>query len=116
MGWSAFSVSGDEAAEAVASQLLGVANDPSTWKLENMGATVIRRRLVDGNHFYFSPHAVPVFAVLMERHLAMPCDPPRARELVPARTSRMMLGFKTRWESFVPPRAISKGIARGSAP
>ncbi len=111
MGWSAFtSKSGD----AVASQLLELANDPSTWNLENLGAMVIRRREEAADVFYFSPHAVGIFAKVIELHEGNPCDPPRARELVPARTSRMLLGFKTRWESFEPPRIPAKGITSPS--
>lgn len=112
MGWAAFSVPSPGAGEVVASQLLGRANDPVTWTLANMGATVIRRRLEDGDHFIFSPHARSVFSEVIEHHHAMPCDPPRTRELTPASTSRMMLGFKTHWEPFVPARAVAKGISR----
>ena len=113
MGWSSFLVSSSGAAERVAEQLLDLANDPLTWSLANMGATVIRRKSGDAERFYFSPHAVALFQPLIELHRGEPCDPPRARELVPANTSRMLLGFKTRWEPFEPTRAPAKGIPRG---
>jgi len=73
---------------------------------------VIRRRLDDSDRFYFSPHAVNLFQPIIAMHEGEPCDPPRARELVPARTSRMLLGFKTRWEPFELPRTPAKGIPR----
>ena len=114
MGWSAFSVTSSSAGELVASQLLDLANDPLTWSLANLGATVIRRKLDGTDRFYFSPHAVPIFQPIIALHHGEPCDPPRARELVPARTSRMLLGFKTRWEAFEPPRMAAKGIPGAS--
>jgi hypothetical protein len=113
MGWSAFSVTSPGAGDVVATQLLDLANDPLTWSLANLGATVIRRNLDDRDRFYFSPHAVALFQEIIEQHHGAPCDPPRARELVPAKTSRMLLGFKTRWEPFQPPRLPAKGIPSG---
>ena len=112
MGWSAFSVTSSSAGDHVASQLLDLANDPHTWSLANLGATVIRRKLEGADRFYFSPHAVAIFQPMIELHNGSPCDPPRVRELVPSRTSRMLLGFKTRWEPFEPPRMPAKGIPK----
>ena len=109
MGWAAFSVP-SSAGDVVASQLLDVANDPLTWSLSNLGATVIRRQIDGADRFYFSPHAAALFAPIIETHSGGPCDPPRARELVPTSTSRMLLGFKTRWEQFQPPRIPARGI------
>jgi hypothetical protein len=114
MGWAAFSVTSSSAGDVVASQLLDLANDPLTWSLSNLGATVIRRKLDGEDRFYFSPHAVGVFAPIIETHQGGPCDPPRARELVPAHTSRMLLGFKTRWEPFQAPRIPARGIPSAS--
>jgi hypothetical protein len=113
MGWAAFSVTSSSAGDVVASQLLDLANDPLTWSLANLGATVIRRKLDGAERFYFSPHAVALFASLIESHHGAACDPPRARELVPANTSRMLLGMKTRWEPFQAPRIPARGIPRG---
>jgi hypothetical protein len=110
MGWSAFSIEPSSAGDAIAAQLLALANDPVTWSLSNLGATVIRRKLADSERFYFSPHAVGIFAPIIETHLGGPCDPPRTRELVPAATSRMLLGMKTRWEPFQPARIPARGI------
>src|SRR5258705_10859451 len=110
MGWSAFSVTSSSAGDVVATQLLDLANDPLTWSLANLGATVIRRNLDDRVRFYFSPHAVALFQEIIAQNHGEPCDPPRARELVPSKTSRMLLGFKTRWELFQPPRLPAKGI------
>jgi hypothetical protein len=112
MGWSAFSVASSNAGDVVASQLLDLANDPLTWSLSNLGATVIRRKLDEADRFYFSPHAVAIFEPFIEMHQGGPCDPPRARELVPAKTSRMLLGFKTRWEPFQPARIPAKGVPK----
>ena len=112
MGWSVFSVPSSSAGDVVASQLLELANDPLTWSLANLGATVIRRKLDESDRFYFSPHAVSIFQPFLEMHRGEPCDPPRARELVPAKTSRMLLGFKTHWEPFEPARVPAKGIPR----
>jgi hypothetical protein len=78
--------------------------------MANMGAIVIRCRRVTEDRFYFSPLAVAVFESLIEFHQAAPCNPPRTRELVPSQTSRLTLGFKTRWEPFVPLRAVARGI------
>ena len=110
MGWAAFSVDSHDKGDAIASQLLELANDPKTWSLSNLGATVIRRRVDDSDRFYFSPHAVGIFGQVIAVHSGGPCDPPRARELVPAHTSRMLLGFKTRWEPFQAARIPAKGI------
>ena len=116
MGWAAFSVDSQGKGDAVASQLLDLANDPQTWSLSNLGATVIRRRVDDTDRFYFSPHAVGIFGQVISVHAGGPCDPPRARELVPAHTSRMLLGFKTRWEPFQPARIPAKGIPGARTP
>ena len=106
MSWQAISVE-SALAEDVAAQLLGLASDPATWTLENLGATVIR--LADGreNRFYFSPRAAALFEPVIAPRGAGPCDPPLSRQLVPSRTSRLLLGFKSRWEAFVPPRRVS---------
>jgi hypothetical protein len=111
VGWQAIDVASTAAGDQVADQLLLVANDSATWSLANFGAMVIRLRLGDGEKFYFSPHAVTLFQQLIADHGGATCDPPLARKLVPAKTSRIVLGFKTRWESFVPPRpARAPGI------
>ena len=77
MGWSAFSVTSSSASELVATQLLELANDPRTWSLANLGATVIRRRIDDADRFYFSPQAVALFQPIIALHHGEPCDPPR---------------------------------------
>ena len=112
IGWFTFSVTTAEG-ESLAAQLLERANDPLGWSLASFGATIIRRRLIDNDQFLFSPHAVAVFRELIESKGGVGCDPPRARELVPSKTSRMLLGFKTRWESFEPSRTPAQGIPRG---
>ena len=112
MGWSAFSVSPSSAGDAIASELLELANDPQNWSLSILGATVIRRKMDGSDRFYFSPHAVALFLSCIELNQGAPCDPPRSRELVASKTSRMLLGFKTRWEPFEAPRLPAKGIPR----
>ncbi len=112
IGWFTFSVPTSEG-EVLATQLLEQANDPLSWSLASFGATIIRRRLAGNDQFLFSPHAVAVFKALIESKGGVACDPPRARELVPSKTSRMLLGFKTRWESFEPSRTPAQGIPRG---
>jgi hypothetical protein len=112
MGWAAFSIASSSASDGVASQLLELANDPLTWSLSNLGATVIRRKLDGADRFYFSPHAAALFAPIIETHRGGPCDPPRARELVAASTSRMLIGFKTCWEPFQPARIPARAIPR----
>src|SRR5258706_15585382 len=87
MGWSAFSVTSSSAGEVVALQLLDLANDPTTWSLANLGATGIRRKLESTDRFYFSPHAVGRFQPILEHHQGAACDPPRAPQLGPPRTS-----------------------------
>lgn len=111
MGWQAFTVESRTEGDRVAEALLAVANDSATWSLANFGAMVIRLQLEDGERFYFSPHAAGVFQELLARHHADPCNPPLARTLSPPKTSRLVLGFKTRWESFMPPKpAKSEGV------
>jgi hypothetical protein len=111
VGWQAINVASTEAADQVAEELLHAANDSATWSLANFGAMVLRLRLSEGERFYFSPLAATLFLQLIADHGGATCDPPLARQLVPARTSRIVLGFKTRWESFVPPRpARAPGI------
>jgi hypothetical protein len=110
-GWFTLAVD-DAEAEPLAAELLRMANDARTWSLASFGATIIRRKLGPTDQFLFSPHAVPVFQALIARHGGKSCDPPRARELVPSKTSRMLLGFKTRWESFEPTRSPAQGIPR----
>ena len=111
IGWFTFSVATAEG-EGFTAQLLERANDPLGWSLSSFGATIIRRRLAGSDQFLFSPHAVQVFKTLIESQGGVGCDPPRARELVPSKTSRMLLGFKTRWESFEPSRTPAQGIPR----
>jgi hypothetical protein len=113
VGWQAITVASSAAGEQVAEKLLLAANDSVTWSLANFGAMVIRLKLEEGERFYFSPHAATLFQHLIEDQGGGPCNPPLARGLAPARTSRIVLGFKTRWESFLPPRsARSEGIPR----
>ena len=111
VGWYSLSVPQREG-EGFAARLLDLANDPSGWSLANFGAMVIRRKLADGDAFLFSPHAVPAFGAMIASQGGAACDPPRARELVPSKTSRMLLGFRTRWESFEPARIPAQGVPR----
>ena len=104
MGWSSFSVAPASAADLVASQMLEIANHPVTWTLGNMGATVFRRRMADTDRFWLSPDAAMVFASFIKLHQGGPCDPPHSRNLIRSKTSRMLLGFKTKWEPLQPPR------------
>ena len=111
MGWHAITVATSEAGDQVAERLLSTANDSATWSLANFGAMVIRLRLDRGERFFFSPHAAAIFRPMLAEYGADECNPPLARSLAPAKTSRIVLGFKTRWESFVPPRpATAQGI------
>ena len=116
IGWFSLSVAASADADRFAAQLLDAANDTLTWSLASFGATVIRRRMGETDQFLFSPHAVPVFRALIASHAGAGCDPPRARELVPSKTSRMLVGFRTRWESFEPARLPAKGIPRAPTP
>ena len=111
VGWYSLTVPQPEV-EAFAARLLELANDPSGWSLAKFGAMVIRRTSPDGDAFLFSPHAVAAFGAMIESRGGQSCDPPRARELVPSKTSRMLLGFKTRWESFEPARIPAQGVPR----
>ena len=111
VGWVTLSVTAAES-DPFAAELLGMANDPLTWSLASFGATIIRRKLGVTDQYLFSPHAVPVFQAPIARLGGTSCDPPRARELVPSKTSRMLVGFKTRWESFEPARLPAQGIPR----
>ncbi|MGZ5088107.1 MAG: hypothetical protein ACXWGU_13475 [Usitatibacter sp.] len=114
MGWQAFKVASRASGDQVAEQLLASANDSATWSLANFGAMVIRLELDDGERFYFSPHASDLFQQLIASHGGEPCNPPLARGLPPSKTSRIVLGFKTHWESFAPPKpARSHGIRGG---
>ena len=111
MGWQAITVATNAAGDQVAERLLSTANDSVTWSLANFGAMVIRLRLDRGERFFFSPHAAALFQPMLDELGAELCNPPLARSLIPAKTSRIVLGFKTRWESFVPPRpTASQGI------
>jgi hypothetical protein len=105
MGWHSITI-GNSVGDALAAQLLGAANEPATWSLENLGATVIRLKQGPENRFYFSPRAAVVLAPLVATYAGKPCDPPLSKALVPAQTSRLLLGFKSRWEEFRPPRRI----------
>lgn len=102
VGWSSFRVGPAAAAELVASQLLEIARDPRNWSLSSFGATVTRRTLDGHDEFYFSPLGVGIFEGLIRDHSGGPCDPPRTRDLDHSRTSRMLLGFSTRWDKFLP--------------
>ena len=112
IGWFSLSVAAAADADRFAVQLLDAANDPLTWSFASFGATVMRRRMGETDQFLFSPHAVPVFRALIESHAGFGCDPPRARELVPSKTSCMLIGFRTRWEPFELARVPAQGIPR----
>jgi hypothetical protein len=111
VGWYRLSMPQSDG-DTFAQVLLDRANDSSRWSLANFGAMAMRRRMPDREEFLFSPHAVPAFRDLIDAHGGGACDPPRARELVPSKTSRMLLGFRTRWESFAPARILAQGVPR----
>ena len=99
----------------LALQLLGDASDPSTWSLENLGASITRVTSEGEDCFYFSPRAAAVFEDVIAKCGGKPCDPPLSRAFAPARSSRLLLGFKSHWEPFKPPRLVSKDVANGRA-
>ena len=115
LGWHAVVVE-SALGEPFAVQLLREASEPSTWSLENLGASVTRVRAESEERFYFSPRAAAVFAEVIAKCAGKPCDPPLSRALAPARSSRLLLGFKSRWEPFKPPRLVSKPQGIAAAP
>lgn len=112
IGWMSLQIVPASEGDGFAAKLLEAANDSRTWSLASFGATVMRRRMAERDQFLFSPHAIPVFRALIDAHGGASCNPPRARELVPSKTSRMLVGFKTRWESFEPARLPAQGVPR----
>ena len=112
IGWSSFRVGPSAEGDLVASQLLEIASDPRNWSLSSFGATVTRRRMDGHDEFYFSPLGAGIFERLIRRHSGGPCNPPRARELDHRRTSRMLLGFSTRWDSFEPRTSPQRALHR----
>lgn len=117
MSWRAITVE-SSLADAVAAELLAMASEPETWTLENFGSQVFRVNQDPEVRFYFSPRAATVFDRIIDARAGVPCDPPLSKRLVPSRTSRLSLGFKSRWEPLQKPRLVSapQGIpAAGSA-
>ncbi len=111
IGWFSLSVASDRS-EMFAERLLALANGRPSWPLSEFGATIVRCKRDDADEYLFSPLAAAFFESLFVEHGAIACPPPRVRELVPSRTSRMVLGFKTRWEPFETPQLPGKGITR----
>jgi hypothetical protein len=119
MGWQAIAIKSGEAADGIAERLLEMANEPSVWKLQNLGSEVFRVNH-DGYacRFVFSPHAAAVFQALIAEHSGGPCDPPLSRQLARGKALRMAIGYKTHWQSFAPAPSTQQkgngGIARSS--
>jgi len=91
-------------ADALSAELLHDASQPATWSLDNLGASVTRVRAEGEARFFFSPRAAAVFEATIARFGGKPCGPPLARAFAPAHSSRLLLGFKSHWEPFRPPR------------
>lgn len=117
LGWHAIGVE-PALGEPLAAQLLHDAGEPSTWSLENLGASVTRVAGEGEERFYFSPRAAAIFEKVIASCAGKPCDPPLAKTFPPARSSRLLLGFKSRWEPFQPPRLVSKpqGVPSAARP
>ena len=98
----------------LAGQLLQAASAPSTWSLENLGANITRVTAENEERFYFSPRAAAVFQDVIAKCSGKPCDPPLSKAFVPARSSRLLLGLKSRWEPFQLPRSVS--VPKGARP
>jgi hypothetical protein len=92
------SIQGDE----IAARLLEIANDPATWTLANFGAAVTRVKSATGEVFYFSPHAASLCAAVVASHGGSECTPPLSRSFPSSRSSRLLFGFRNRWEPFQP--------------
>lgn len=97
MGWYLVRIPGG-GGEALASTLLGRANEPATWSFENLGAIVFRQVRPDEQAFYFCPRASVMFESLISPLGGRPCDSPLVRTLLQSTASRLVLGFKTHWE------------------
>ncbi len=117
MGWQAIAIDSREMADGVAERILDMANDPSVWKLQNLGSEVFRiNHDGEGSRFIFSPYAAAVFESLIAEHSGSPCDPPLSRQLARANASRMALGYKTHWQNFAPiPATPQKGNGASAA-
>lgn len=97
MGWYLVTVAGD-GGEALASAIVGRANEPATWSFENLGAIVFRQKRADEQAFYFCPRARLMFESLIASLGGRPCASPLMRTLLQPTASRLVLGFKTNWE------------------
>jgi hypothetical protein len=114
MGWHSFIVAPPPEGDAVAADLLGRANDPTSWSFESLGAIVFRQRLEGADCFFFCPKASSIYVQLIAAKNGRPCDSPLTRTLTAAKSTRLILGFQTRWEPMKrPDRKLLSGYDRG---
>ena len=97
MGWQSFTVA-QPSGDAIAEYLLGRANNPVTWSFENLGAIVFRQTAAEADSFYFCPKASLVYAEIISANDGKACDSPLLRTLAAASSTRLVLGYQTRWE------------------
>jgi hypothetical protein len=98
MSWHSFVVAPAVEGDAVAADLLGRANDPTSWSFESLGAIVFRQQLDGADCFFFCPKAAAIYRQLIAANDGKPCDSPLTRTLPAATSSRLILGFQTKWE------------------
>ena len=98
MGWHSFTVAPPFEGDAVAADLLGRANDPTSWSFASLGAIVFRQRLEAGDCFFFCPKASSIHQRFIAAKNGRPCASPLTRTLPASTSSRLILGFQTQWE------------------
>lgn len=98
MGWQSFIIGPRTAGDAIAAEILGRANDPSTWTLANLGAIVFRVQRDTTDEFFFCPKASVALGTFIAARDAKDCNPPLVNTLSRPGSARLLLGFHTQWE------------------
>jgi hypothetical protein len=98
MRWHTFTVTPIVHGPIVAENIRLVANDPLTRDTLPLDAEIFRRRLDNGERFFFSPSAVRVFEPFISMYGGVECEPPFQAGAVIDDHLRLDLGCSAMWE------------------
>jgi hypothetical protein len=102
MSWYAFTVTPIVHGPLVAEDIRTIAADPLIAELLCKDAQVLRVRLDNGERFYFSPAAVPLFDPFIRTYGGVECNAPSLDDRT-VNLLRLDVGATAVWYPIVPP-------------
>jgi hypothetical protein len=97
MRWYTFTVSPNVHGPIVAENIRALAKDPLTRAILPPDAQVFRRRLENGERYFFSPSAVVVFEPFIKTYGGTECAPPLQNDVIPDDLLLLDLGTGGAW-------------------